>query len=89
MVGKEGREIGRHVGKIVSREAPGHLLKRDDIRSIETLRNTAEIINPIKTEAVLYVIARKLTIIFDLSLNRLYRKRQDGARKKPPMMEVK
>ncbi len=60
MVGKEGREIGRHVGKIVSREPSGHLLKPDDIRAIEAVRNTAKIINPIKTEAVLYVIARKL-----------------------------
>jgi hypothetical protein len=60
MVGKKCCEIVRHVGKIVPGETSRHLLKRDNVGALDALRNTVEIIDPIETEAVLYVIARKL-----------------------------
>lgn len=60
IVGKEGRNIGHHVGKTVAGEAAGHLLKRDDIGSLEAPGNARQIVPAVETEAVLYVIAREI-----------------------------
>lgn len=60
IVGKERCNIGHHVGKTVAREAAGHLLQRDDIGAFEAPGNTREIVSAVETEAVLYVIARKI-----------------------------
>lgn len=60
MVGKEACNIGRHVGKTVAGEAAGHLLKRDDIGSLEAPGNARQIVPAVETEAVLYVIAREI-----------------------------
>lgn len=60
IVGKEGCNIGHHVGKIVAGEAAGHLLQRDDIGSLKAPGKARQIVSAVETEAVLYVIARKI-----------------------------
>jgi hypothetical protein len=40
-------------------EPSGDLLKRDDIRALKAFGDSLEIVEPVETEAVLYVIARK------------------------------
>ena len=60
IVGKAGCKVGRHVGKTVAREAAGHLLQCDNIGALKAPGNAREIVSAVKTEAVLYVIARKI-----------------------------
>lgn len=60
IVGKKGCNIGHHVGKTVAGETASHLLQRDDIGSLEAPGNTRQIVSAVETEAVLYVIARKI-----------------------------
>jgi len=59
MVGKQGAEIGDHVGISVSREAAGDFLERDDVGAGKTVDDSFQIVRAVETEAVLYVIARK------------------------------
>lgn len=60
IVGKEGCNIGRHVGETVAGESAGDLLQRDDIGTLEAAGNARQIVSAVETEAVLYVIARKI-----------------------------
>ncbi len=60
MVGKKRGKVRNHVGIVVANEAPGHLLERDDVAALEARSDSVEVVDAIKTEAVLYVIARKL-----------------------------
>jgi hypothetical protein len=59
VVGEKGGEICHHVGISVPGEASGDLLERDDIGALKALGDSFEIVEPVETEAVLYVIARK------------------------------
>lgn len=60
MVGKQSCNVGHHVGKTVAREAAGHLLQRNHIGALKAPGNAREIVSAVETEAVLYVIARKI-----------------------------
>lgn len=60
MVGKKRRKVGHHVGIVVPGEAASDLLERDDVGALEARSDSVEVVDAIKTEAVLYVIARKL-----------------------------
>ena len=60
MVGKKRCDVRDHIGIIVADKASGHLLKRDNVAALEARSDSVEVVDAIKTEAVLYVIARKL-----------------------------
>jgi hypothetical protein len=59
VVGEKGSEVSHHVCIAVPDEPSGDFLKRDDIGASQALGDSFEIVEPVETEAVLYVIARK------------------------------
>jgi hypothetical protein len=60
VVGEKGGEVRHHIGISVSDEASGDFLERDNICALKGFGDSFEIVEPVETEAVLYVIARKL-----------------------------
>ena len=58
--GQQRFDIGDHVDAAVAVVAAGDFLQRHDVGAGKACGDAAEIVSPVETEAVLYVIAHQL-----------------------------